>query len=46
MSITMDYTTQDAAETVDDFVYPIEEFSNLPARKPEAGADPCHRSAR
>ncbi|MBK9268261.1 MAG: sigma-70 region 4 domain-containing protein [Sphingomonadales bacterium] len=36
----MDYTTQDAAETVDDFVYPIEEFSNLPARKPEAG--PTH----
>lgn len=36
MSMTMDYTTQETAETLDDFVYPIEGDSKLPVRRPDA----------
>lgn len=36
MSMTMDYTTQEIAETPDDFFYPMDRHSNLPERRPDA----------
>lgn len=36
MSMTMDYTTQEVAETPDDFFYPIDGTNSLPERRPDA----------